>query len=66
MLFDANRHTSSFVHSVDEVGRNTSQAKDGTIGGKTFLCTKEGRPQNHASTKDVHFTIFVVFDPFAE
>jgi hypothetical protein len=27
---------------ADEVGSNTSQAKDGNIGGETFLCTKEG------------------------
>jgi hypothetical protein len=26
---------------VDKVSSNTSQAKDGNIGGETFLCTKE-------------------------
>jgi len=30
---------------VDEVGSNTSQAKDGNVGGEKFLCTKHGRPQ---------------------
>jgi hypothetical protein len=27
---------------VNEVGSNTSQTKDGNIGGQTYLCTKEG------------------------
>jgi hypothetical protein len=31
---------------VDDVGNNTSQAKDGNVGGQTFLCGKDGRPQN--------------------
>jgi hypothetical protein len=30
---------------VDEVGNNTSQAKDGQVGGKTYLCSKDGQPQ---------------------
>jgi hypothetical protein len=42
---------------VDEVGSNTSQSKDGAIGGQTYLCTKDGRPQNRAATKDAHFTV---------
>jgi len=42
---------------VDEVGSNTSQAKDGAVGGQTYLCTKDGRPQQRAATKDCHFTI---------
>jgi len=42
---------------VDEVGSNTSQAKDGAIGGQTYLCSKDGRPQQHAATKDAHFTV---------
>jgi len=42
---------------VDEVGNNTSQAKDGNVGGQTFLCGKDGRPQNRAATKDAHFTM---------
>jgi len=42
---------------VDEVGNNTSQAKDGAVGGQTFLCSKDGRPQNRAATKDAHFTV---------
>jgi len=42
---------------VDEVGSNTSQAKDGNVGGERFLCTKEGRPQNRAATKDEHYTM---------
>jgi hypothetical protein len=29
--------------------------KDGNIRGETCLCTKEGQPQNHTATKDVHF-----------
>jgi hypothetical protein len=27
---------------VDEVGSNTSQAKDGQVGGHTYLCSVEG------------------------
>jgi hypothetical protein len=27
---------------VDEVGNNTSQAKDGQVGGQTYLCSKDG------------------------
>ena len=36
---------------------NTSQAKDGKVGGEIFLCTKEGRPQQCAATKDANFTM---------
>jgi len=42
---------------VDEVGSNTSQAKDGAVGGQTYLCSKTGRPQQRAATKDAHFTV---------
>jgi hypothetical protein len=42
---------------VDEVGSNTSQTKDGNVGGQTFLCTADGRPQSRAATKDAHFTV---------
>jgi hypothetical protein len=42
---------------VDEVGSNTSQTKDGHVGGQTYLCTKEGRPLQRAATKDAHFTV---------
>jgi hypothetical protein len=42
---------------VDEVGSNTSQAKDGAVGGQTYLCTKDGRPQQRAATKDCHFMV---------
>jgi hypothetical protein len=42
---------------VDKVGSNTSQTKDGHVGGQTYLCTKEGRPQQRAATKDAHFTV---------
>jgi hypothetical protein len=42
---------------VDEVGSNTSQTKDGQVGGQTHLCTVDGRPQNRAARKDVHFTV---------
>jgi len=42
---------------VDEVGSNTSQAKDGQVGGQTYLCSVDGRPQNRAATKDAHFTV---------
>jgi len=30
---------------VDEVGSNTSQAKDGNVGGQLYLCSVDGRPQ---------------------
>ena len=42
---------------VDKVGSNTSQAKDGAVGGQTYLCTKDGHPQQRAATKDSHFTV---------
>ena len=42
---------------VDEVGSNTSQAKDGNVGGEKFLCSKQGRPQQRAATKDTHLTV---------
>jgi hypothetical protein len=42
---------------VDEVGSNTSQSKDERVGGQTYLCSIDGRPQLHASTKDAHFTV---------
>jgi hypothetical protein len=42
---------------VDEVGSNTSQTKDGQVGGETYLCAVDGRPQNRAATKDAHFTV---------
>ncbi len=51
-----------FIHPemlvfVDEVGSNTSQTKDGLVGGQTYLCTKEGQPQQKAATKDAYFTM---------
>jgi hypothetical protein len=42
---------------VDEVGSNTSQAKDGNVGGQLYLCSVDGRPQQRAATKDAHFTV---------
>ena len=42
---------------VDEVGSNTSQSKDGNVGGEKFLCEKLHRPQIRSSTKDSHFTV---------
>jgi hypothetical protein len=42
---------------VDEVGSNTSQAKDGNVGGQFYLCSVDGRPQQCAATKDAHFTM---------
>jgi len=42
---------------VDEAGSNTSQTKDGNVGGQTYLCTKEVRTQQRAATKDAHFTL---------
>jgi hypothetical protein len=42
---------------VNEVGSNTSQTKDGNVGGQTYLCTKEGCMQQRAATKDAHFTL---------
>jgi hypothetical protein len=42
---------------VDEVGSNTSQTKDGNIGGEKFVCGKEQRPQQRSATKDAHFTV---------
>ena len=42
---------------VDEVGSNTSQAKDGQIGGEKFLVNAAGRPQQRSALKDAHFTV---------
>jgi hypothetical protein len=42
---------------VDECGSNTSQTKDGQVGGQRFLCSDDRRPQQHAATKDAHFTV---------
>jgi hypothetical protein len=39
------------------VGSNKSQTKDGRVGGQTYLCMKDGRPQQRAATKDAHFTV---------
>jgi hypothetical protein len=47
----------SWLVFVDEVGSNTSQVKDGNVGGEKYLCTKQGRPQQRAATKDTHFTV---------
>ena len=42
---------------VDEVGSNTSQTKDGNVGGEKFLCEASARPQHRIGTKDSHFTV---------
>jgi hypothetical protein len=42
---------------VNEVGSNTLQAKDGQVGGQTYLLSVDSRPQNRAATKDAHFTM---------
>ena len=42
---------------VDEVGSNTSQTKDGNVGGELFLCGKGERLQQRLAHKDAHFTV---------
>ncbi len=42
---------------VDKVGSNTSQLKDGNVGGELFLCSIDGRPQLRSGSKDSHFTV---------
>ena len=43
---------------VDEVGSNTSQAKDGQKGGEKVLCIgTAARPQQRSAMKDAHFTV---------
>ena len=42
---------------VDEVGSNTSQTKDGNLGGERFLYKALQRPQTRAATKDLHFSV---------
>ena len=42
---------------VDKVGSNTSQTKDGNVGGEKFLCEASARPQHRIGTKDSHFTV---------
>lgn len=39
------------------MGSNTSQVKDGNVGGEKYLCGKQSRPQQRAATKDTHFTV---------
>jgi hypothetical protein len=46
-----------WVLFVDECGANTSQTKDGQVGGQKYLCSAHRRPQNRAATKDAHFTV---------
>jgi hypothetical protein len=38
---------------VDKVGSNTSQTKDGKVGGELNLCTKNGRPKQMAGPSNV-------------
>ena len=42
---------------MDEVGSNTSQAKDRNIGGKKFLILNDKRTQQRSACKDMHLTI---------
>jgi hypothetical protein len=42
---------------VDEVGSNTSQKKDGNIGGQTFIVHKTQRALLRSSHADCHFTV---------
>jgi len=42
---------------VDECGSNTTQTKDGHVGGQLYLCSIDGRPQQCAAAKDAHFTV---------
>lgn len=42
---------------VDEVGSNTSQAKDGNMGGEKFLVLNKERPLQRSACKDSHFTV---------
>jgi hypothetical protein len=46
-----------WVLFVDECGSNTSQSKDGQVGGQTYLCSRTGWRQQMAATKDAHFTV---------
>jgi hypothetical protein len=48
---------SGWLIFVDEVGSNTSQTKDGQVGGQKYLCETDGCPQQRAAVKDSHFTI---------
>jgi hypothetical protein len=49
--------TSEGLVFVNEVDFNISQAKDGNVGGQTYLCTKDDCPQNWAATKDACLTL---------
>jgi len=42
---------------ADEVGKNTSQANDGNVGGEKSLCFAGGQPQQRANMNNAHFTI---------
>ncbi len=42
---------------VEKVGSNTSQTKDGNVGGELFLCGEGEQPQQRSAHKDAHFTI---------
>jgi len=52
MLFHPNK-----LLFMDEVGSNTSQAKDENIGGKKFVLLNDARPQQRIACKDTYFTI---------
>ncbi len=42
---------------IEQCSSNTSQTKDGQVRGQLYLCSIDGRPQQHAATKDAHFTV---------
>ena len=42
---------------MDEVGSNTTQAKDGNVGGEKRLSATGQQPQIRSATKDSHFTV---------
>lgn len=45
------------IFFADETGCNTSQKKDGHVGGRKYVCARGSRPQQLASTTDHSFTL---------
>jgi hypothetical protein len=51
MQLDVSLNSSLYIQT------GSSQAKDGNVGSEKFLCSKQGRPQQRAATKDTQFTV---------
>lgn len=57
---DVNILFPEYILFFDETGCNTSQKKDGHVGGEKFLVERGTTPKIHSSTRDQHFTVLGV------